>query len=178
MGIVEKLKTEFDFEEEWVNYELHPETPMSGVAIAEKFPDLDVEKFRLGLNSRAEQYGLRFGDFNIISNSSMALQIGELARENGCYSLYHEKMFQAYFRDCMDIGNIQVVIDVAKKCGIDEGLTRETLDSGRFAPIIERARIQATDLGIKAVPTFIINEETRLVGALPLGQFKKALSGI
>ena len=178
MGIVEKLKTEFDFEEEWVNYELHPETPKSGVMIAEKFPDLDLEKFRSGLNSRGEQYSLRFGDFNVISNSSMALQIGELAREQGCYSRYHEKMFQSYFQDCKDIGDMQVVIEVAKKCGIDEGLTRETLESGRFAPTIERARMEATELGIKAVPTFIINDETRLVGALPLGRLKKAPPGI
>lgn len=177
MGIVEKLKKEFDFEEEWVNYELHPETPKEGVAISEKFPDLDLEKFRAGLNSRGEEYGVRFGDFSRISNSSFALQVAELARDLGCYGQYHEKMFEAYFCDGLDIGNQEVVIKVAGKCGIDESTSLYTINSGRFSEKLEQARLEASELGINAIPTFIIDGKTKMVGALPYGRFVKALTG-
>ena len=177
MGIVEKLKTEFDLEEEWVPYELHSDTPAEGVEIVEKFPDLSLEKLRAGLNSKGEQYGVSFGNFSRISNSSMALQIGELAKEKGCYGQFHEKIFEAYFRDALDIGNLDVVLDVATSSGLEREVTLEALNSGRFLDRLEQARVEVSELGITAAPTFIINGQTKMVGALPYVRFVKALTG-
>ncbi len=175
MGIVETLKKEFDFEEEWMSYELHPDTPKEGVPILEKFPELNLKQFRNGLNSKSEQYGLRFGDFTLISNSSMALQVGELAKELGRYQEFHENIFEAYFGQALDIGKREVVMEVARKSGIDEAAVNEAIDSGRFIHRLEQARSEGAELGINSVPTFIINGERKLVGALPLARFRKAL---
>ncbi len=176
MGIVESLKKEFDFEEEWVGYELHPETPQQGVAITEKFPDLDLEKFQAGLNARSGQYGINFGKFSLISNSSMALQISELAREKGIYETFHKEMFRMYFCEGRDIGNIDVIIEGGRNIGLDERPINEAIDSGRFLVRLEQARIEALELKINAVPTFIIDGEKKIVGALPIDRFRRALS--
>lgn len=176
MGIVETLKKEFDFEEEWVSYELHPETPREGVAITDKFPDLNLKQFRAGLNSKSAQYGVSFGEFDRISNSFLSLQVGELAKELGLYKAYHENIFRAYFGDGLDIGDLNVVIDVARKSGIDEHPVTDALNSGRFVEKLEQARREGSELGITSVPTFIIDEKTKLIGAQPLARFKKALS--
>ncbi|MGD9819241.1 MAG: DsbA family protein [Desulfomonilaceae bacterium] len=176
MGIVETLKREFDFEEEWVSYELHPETPKEGVAISEKFPELNLGKFRAGLNSKSEQYGIRFGDFSLISNSSISLQVGELAKDLRKYSMYHKNIFEAYFVDALDIGRIEVVVEVAKKSQIPESFVHEALNSGKYLARLEQARQEGAELGINAVPTFIINGVRKLVGAQPLVRFKKILS--
>ena len=175
MGIVEKLKKEFDFEEEWISYELHPDTPEAGVAITERFPDLNLAKFRAGLNSKSEQYGLRFGNFSHISNSRIALQVGELARELGVYNTYHDKIFEAYFVDALDIGSKDVVLSVAGKSGIERHLVNGALESGRFLEKLEQARKEGSELGVTAVPTFIIDGKIKLVGALSYGRFRKAL---
>lgn len=177
MGIVESLKKEFDFEEEWVSYELHPETPDQGVLMSEKFPDLDLDKFQAGLNARSEQYGINFGKFSLISNSSKALQISELAREAGIYDAFHKKMFRAYFCEGRDIGNIDVIIEAGRNVGLDERSINEAIDSGRFLIRLEQARLEALELKINAVPTFIIDGEKKIVGALPLDRFRRALSG-
>ena len=42
-GMIEELKKEFDIREEWVSYELHPETPQESVLLAERFPDYDLD---------------------------------------------------------------------------------------------------------------------------------------
>lgn len=176
MGIVESLKKEFIFEEEWVSYELHPETPRQGVTISEKFPDLDPEKFQAGLNARSVKYGIHFGKFSLISNSSMALQISELARETGVYEAFHKEMFRMYFCEGRDIGNINVIVEAGRNTGLDERPIYEAIDSGRFLGRLEQARFEALELKINAVPTFIIDGQRKIVGALPIDRFRAALS--
>lgn len=68
-GIIEKLKHEFAIHEEWVSYELHPETPEEGILLAERFPDYDLDALFEELRVKGTAYGYEFGDVTLLSNS-------------------------------------------------------------------------------------------------------------
>ena len=71
-GIIEELKHEFDFQEEWVSYELHPETPKEGVLLADRFPDRDLDALRRSGKSPSSFSGRRTMDERCLSGRSPA----------------------------------------------------------------------------------------------------------
>ncbi|MEN6621059.1 MAG: DsbA family protein, partial [Smithella sp.] len=107
-------------EDNWVSYELHPETPLNGVLLAERFKGYDLSSFYDQLRVRGEEVGVVFGNPKILSNSRLALMASEFARDQGRFEVFHENMFQAYFTECLDIGRLDVITEVARKSGLDE----------------------------------------------------------
>lgn len=41
-GIIDELKKEFEIEDEWMPFELHPEIPQEGKKVSELFPGTSV----------------------------------------------------------------------------------------------------------------------------------------
>jgi predicted DsbA family dithiol-disulfide isomerase len=52
------------------------------------------------------------------------------------------------------------------------------LEGGLYSPRIQEATQEAARYGINAVPTFIINDTDKIVGALPLETFRERLKRI
>ncbi|WP_347491596.1 DsbA family protein [Desulfoscipio sp. XC116] len=175
-GIVEKLKQEFDIAEEWVGYELHPETPPEGKLIKDLFPDVDIDKMLENFRRAGKPYGINFSGMNLVANSCLALQASEFARDKGKYEQAHARLFKAYFQEEMNIGDKQVLIKLFKEIGLNEDELMETLDKQPFLPRLQKARELARQYEITAVPAFIINDKKRLVGAQSYQVFQRALS--
>ena len=76
---------------------------------------MNPEAFFRQLDERRQKMGVRFGPQPLMSNSRMAMQGGEFAKEHGKYDAYHEAVFQAFFTDCKDIGNRSVILELAKE---------------------------------------------------------------
>ena len=60
MGLVDKLKQEFDLHAEWLAFEIHPETPAEGMPLIKMFPRADVESMTRRLNSMGASFDLTF----------------------------------------------------------------------------------------------------------------------
>lgn len=131
-----------------------------------------------GLNRAGEPFGIRFGERSFLSNSRPALEASEFARDKGVYGLFHERVFHAYFTDLLDIGNVDVLLDLATAEGLDTAELKRVLEEGVYAPRLEETMREAARYGVNAVPTFIVNDEHKIVGALPLDSFRDRLSRI
>ncbi|WP_083939893.1 DsbA family oxidoreductase [Desulfoscipio gibsoniae] len=174
-GIVDKLKQEFDIAEEWVGYELHPETPSQGRLIRELFPDVDVNKMLENFRRAGQPYGIEFSGMNLVANSCLALQASELSRDRGKYEQAHARLFKAYFQEEMNIGDKQVLIKLFIELGLNEDELIEALDKQLYLPRLQKNRELARQYEITSVPTFIINEKQKLVGAQPYQVFQQTL---
>lgn len=128
------------------------------------------------MNASAAPYGITFGVRTFLSNSRFALEASEYARDRGTYHAFHERMFHAYFTEVLDIGNVKVVLDVAQAVGLDPDDLKRALEDGKYGFRIDTTMQEAMKLGVTAVPTFIVNETIRIVGAVPLDQFRKRLA--
>ncbi len=142
------------------------------------FPGLDIKERYVSLNKVGEPFGCRFGDRTFLSNSKPALEASEYARDNGKYDSFHEQVFLAYFTDLLDIGDTKILLELAQEVGLDPQELKRSLDEGMYQTRIETAMKEAVRFGITAVPTFIIGEVHKIVGAQPLRSFRDQLRRI
>ncbi len=172
------MKKEFPIDDEWVSFELRPETPPDGVPYAVLFPGVDMKERYARLNKTGAPFGIRFGERTFLSNSRLALEASEYARDHEKYDSFHERVFRAYFTDLLDIGNLKIVLNLAREVGLDPEDLHDALEIGFYTSRIEEARHEAARCGINAVPTFIMNDTDKIVGALPLETFREQLKRI
>lgn len=164
-AIIDKLKNQFDIELEHVGIEIHPETPICGVDLR-KYISQTNEMYE-HLRNRGREYGLNFCDVRVLPNSRRSLIVGEYSRIMGKNEEFTDTIFKAYFEDCLDIGNDEVIIDLAKKIG----LTKKDVENALEDPLLQKTYsnncAEAKKRNITGVPTFIINDEYTIVGAQP-----------
>lgn len=164
-GIIDKMKNEFSIEDQWLPYEVHPETPEQGDLLAECFPELDAEEFFGGLDRWGEPMGIRFSDLTLLSNSRAALELGELARDLGLNHEYHATVFKAYFTDGLDIGDREVLMRAAGEAGLPMDKANQALDQGTYTETVVQSTAQGKEEGVRAAPTFFIDGYGKLTGA-------------
>jgi predicted DsbA family dithiol-disulfide isomerase len=158
-----------------VSYELHPETPSTGTLLSDRFPGMNVKRFWERLNHTYGSLGVNFGEVSRLSNSRMSLEASEYARNAGRFDSFHGRIFRAYFTETRDIGDLDVLLELAQEEGLDAGDLRVALLEGRYASRLDEAHKEGRELGINAVPTFIINEKHTIIGAQSLDFFRERL---
>jgi predicted DsbA family dithiol-disulfide isomerase len=160
-----------------VSLEIHPETPPEGVPLEQKFPGM-LQGIVANLRAGGEPYGIEFGDITLMPNTRLALQASEYARDMGKFHAFHEKVFHACFTEARDIGDLDVVLELAAAVGLDTAELREALADGRYMPRLEQAQEEAARYGVSGTPTFMVNNRYKIVGAQPLEAFRNALKRI
>jgi predicted DsbA family dithiol-disulfide isomerase len=174
-GIVEKLKGEFELAIEWRGVEIHPETPSGGRPLAELFDPKATSRMMEHLRTMGAAFGITFVDRPFLSNSRLALQAAEFAREAGRFDAFHPALFSAYFSQGLDIGSPEVLSEIARDAGIDAEAMHAALRDGRHLARLREAQEEASRLGVTGVPTFFLAGGTSIVGAQPLDVFRKTL---
>lgn len=99
------------------------------------------------------------------SNSRLALEAAEFAAERGDGMRFHRAMFKAYFEDLVDIGNLDVVVRIGAAAGLPESELREALTRGQYRATVDEGIQEAQEIGVTAVPTFVLDEKYGIVGA-------------
>jgi predicted DsbA family dithiol-disulfide isomerase len=159
-----------------VSFEIHPETPSEGVPLAVRLPDVDWDGMYENLRRTGSQYRIAFGNVTLLSNSRLAMEASEFAREQGKYDLFSEKVFHAYFTEALDIGRKDVVMEVAAAAGLDVEALQEALLERRYAQRLRESYEEGQRYNITGVPAFIINGKYKIVGAQPLEVFRDTLA--
>ncbi|MDQ7782052.1 MAG: DsbA family protein [Desulfomonilaceae bacterium] len=177
-GLVEKLKREFSIQDEWVSYELRPETPPEGIPLTRRFSPEDLHRIYENLRRTGEPLGIIFGEVKVTSNSRSALQAVEFARDRGHFHSFHNRVFYAYFTDTRDIGNVEVLLDLAQEDGLDPAELQRALAEGTYLSRLFHARRDADALGVTAVPTFVVDGTHKIVGAPSPDLFRKRLAEV
>lgn len=87
-----------------------------------------------------------------------AFLVLQLAQEHGVAEAYSQAMFAAFFQEDRDIGDEDVIVDIAESVGIEAASARQAMNSP------ERLRQHRADLayatetvGVTAVPSFVVN---------------------
>jgi predicted DsbA family dithiol-disulfide isomerase len=130
------------------------------------------------LQEMGQQHGIEFNPQAHLSNSRMALEAGEYAKEKGRFHDFHTAVFRAYFTDGTAIGDLEELLNLAEAVGMDREDLREVLAEKKYAQNLRDTQKEARKYGINSAPTFIINNRYKIVGAQPLEEFRKALTQI
>jgi predicted DsbA family dithiol-disulfide isomerase len=128
------------------------------------------------IEQRAAGLGIRFTRGRTwTSNSHLALEAAEFAGEHGDARAFHRAMFKAYFEDLADIGDLETVVRVGVESGLPEAALREALTSGRYRDAVDEGIRWAQQVGVTAVPTFVLGGTYGIVGAQELPVFEEVL---
>lgn len=172
---IDRLQKEFDVEVEWRGLEIHPETPPEGQTLEEmglnpNYIDMVIEN----VNKLASEIGLNLRPPSRISNSKIALQLCEYTKENKRFNEYHIEVFKSYWEDGLDIGDIEVLLDIIDKIDLDCQSAKDFIKGNRGSEKVDEFLLEAKAWGIDSVPTFIIGN-VKIEGAQPYELLKKAV---
>jgi predicted DsbA family dithiol-disulfide isomerase len=149
--------------------------PLDGIPMAKLFPGVDLKKRYESLSLAGSPYGIAFSEVSRASNSRLALEASEYARDKGRFESFHSGVFRAYFVETRDIGDLGVILELAEHAGLDPDDLRRALLEKRYAARLEEARQEAQQYEVTAVPTFIVNDNYKIVGAQPIEAFREKL---
>lgn len=155
-------------------YQLAPDTPSMGVDRREyykrKFGDgPDLARMRQYLHERGGQLGINF-DFEsdcIIGNTMDAHRLIKWGTSAGCQDQIVELLMQAYFEDCKNIANRELLLEIANKSGLDAIIVQNLFENDNDIAMINEEIERAKKIGVSSVPFYIFDSKSALVGAEP-----------
>lgn len=133
-----------------------------------------IEAVKASVKDLAEDAGLAIKFPGRMSNSRLALEISEYAKENGGFKEFHRAVFKAYWREGRDIGDRAFLFGVAEKAGLDIEELETYLERGRAREKLMGCLKEIKEQGITGVPTFIVGN-VKVVGAQPYEVLREAV---
>lgn len=141
--------------------------------------DQYFERVRQNVERLAEKYGVEMAwDLGREIDSWNAQQLALFVQRSrpARFPALNDHLFDAVWQDGRDVGNPDVLVDLAKAVGIDESDVRSALaDDGLEAALAERFAA-AKQAGITGVPTFSYGNHAAR-GAVPPAQLRRLIEG-
>lgn len=144
---------------------------------AEKgFPPEQAAAMNAQVAERGQSVGLDFAmDQAVATNMRTAHRLIHFAGERSRQHDLVQRLFRAYFAEGLNVGDHQVLADLAQEVGLDRPAALTALESGAFDQEVEADLRQARELGISGVPFFVFHGKYAVSGAQPVEAFLQAL---
>ncbi|MFX1575200.1 MAG: DsbA family protein [Promethearchaeota archaeon] len=175
---IKKLKKQFDLDVEWQPFEIHPETPREGIELNKLFISTEyLEMLRNNVKRLADDAGITFKFSDKLPNSRLALYISEFAKTKGKFEEFHKLIFDTYWRDGKDIGDLSLLLDLAGSVGLKKNEILNYIESDEPRNKLKEITFELGKYGINGVPTFFIGDKV-VVGAQPYDIFVKTIENV
>lgn len=157
---------------EWHPFQLNPDMPRAGMDrrayLESKFGSKEAAAAAYApVMVRAEAVGLNFNveAMKRAPNTLDAHRLIHWAGIEGKQNAAAMALFAAYFTDGRDIGDAEVLADIADSLGMDGGVVTKLLETSADTDDIRARDKQFREMGITSVPTFIVAAQHAVPGA-------------
>lgn len=157
------MRDKYDFEIETIGFEIHPDTATEGKALSEAFPG--YESMIGELQEHGKNKGVDIGNVKMLYNTNKALRVGELAKDKGVGNAFSVLMYKAYFTECLDISSTEVLVEKGALLKLSEKEIVDAIDNKEYIERLNQNNLLGQKYGITSVPTFVINDEYKVVGS-------------
>lgn len=170
---------------EWHPFQLNPDMPDSGMDRREylerKFGGKDgAIRAYAPVVEHAETAGLTI-DFEGMKRTPNTLDAHRLihwAGIEGKQNAVVDALFQAYFVQARDIGDHEVLADIADGAGMDAAIVLKLLKSDADREDIRTRDAHSREMGVSSVPTYIVANQHAVPGAQPPELWEKVIAEI
>jgi predicted DsbA family dithiol-disulfide isomerase len=159
---------------EWHPFQLNPDMPANGMGRREylegKFGSKEaaVRAYAPVVESaKTAGVAIDFEAMQRTPNTINAHRLIHWAGIEGRQTAAVSALFKAYFTDAHDIGDPDVLIDIAKSVEMNGDVVKRLLDSDEDLKLIQDRDKHSRKMGINSVPTFIIANQHAVPGAQP-----------
>lgn len=150
-----------------VHFPLHPDTPAEGMSLEEMFgPGKDVSAMNTRMRGLMEEEGLPYSDRDRTYNSRLAQELGTWADTQEGGEALHDKIYKAYFVENKNIGELDVLVELAISVGLDGDEARTVLENRTFEEPVDKDWAKSGQYGVTGVPTYVAGGRG-VVGAQP-----------
>ena len=176
---IEKLRQEFEIETVLVHFPLHPDTPSEGRSMAELYAgrNVDPEAMYARMKSLMDAEGLPYGRRTHTYNSRLAQELGKWADTQPGGAAIHDALYRAYFVDARNIGDLEILVEIAASVGLAADAARAVLVERRFKDAVDADWAKSREYGITGVPTFVAGGYG-VVGAQPFTVLEEFLDKV
>jgi predicted DsbA family dithiol-disulfide isomerase len=112
---------------------------------------------------QAARMGVHLAPQRMVPWTRKAHELVLHARTHGLGPAAHDALFESVFLGGLDIGRVDVLVDLAVSLGLDATGTKAALDVDRYAEDVSGARAAALAGGIHGVPSLVAGDH-RLEG--------------
>lgn len=157
----------------WHPFELNPMMPPEGQELREHMgqkygtnrEQSDAARGRLTAIGDSLGFSFNFYEGQRIYNTFLAHQLLKWAEQMGKQSELELALFESYFSKQENVGDEQVLAEVAGRVGLDEAEAAAVLQDGRYAADVREHQRLWLSKGIQAVPAFILDGRYLIPGA-------------
>ena len=176
---------EHPFVIEWHPFQLNPDMPPEGMDrrtyLERKFGGKEgAVRAYAPVVEHAEQAGLEI-DFEAMSRTPNTLDAHRLIHWAGIEGRQNravDALFAAYFREGRDIGDHDVLADIADAIGMDAAVVRKLLATDADCQMIRDRDAHSREMGVNSVPTFIVAGKHAVPGAQPPDLWQQVIEEI
>ena len=168
---------------EWHPFQLNPDMPEGGMDrrdyLETKFGGKEAAvRAYAPLVEHAGQAGLsiNFEAMQRTPNTLDAHRLIHWAGIEGVQNAAVDALFRAYFVEGRDIGDAEVLADIADTIGMNAGVVLKLLKSDSDRHMIRARDAHSRQMGVNSVPTFIVAAKHAVPGAQPPDLWRKVIA--
>ncbi|WPZ24579.1 DsbA family oxidoreductase [Sulfitobacter pontiacus] len=168
---------------EWHPFQLNPDMPAEGMDrrayLEGKFGGKEgAVRAYAPVVEHAEKAGLKinFEAMQRTPNTLNAHRLIHWAGIEGRQTAAVSALFKAYFVDARDIGDAEVLADIADGIEMDASVVTRLLATDEDMEDIRKRDAHSREMGINSAPTFIVGGRHAVPGAQPPELWKKVLA--
>jgi predicted DsbA family dithiol-disulfide isomerase len=168
------LRPEWPVRLRWWPYLLNPTLPPEGMDRAAylraKFGgDTAARQVyrRIVESARSDGIAFAFERMPRTPNTILAQRLVLLAERQGRGEDLIHLLFRALFEQGRDIGDLETLVELAEKAGLERAAADAFLRSEEQAKEVVFAHQRAERLGVRGVPVFVVGREQAITGAQP-----------
>lgn len=166
------------FQIAWHPFRLNPQFPRGGMDrgdyLRQKFGD-GAEQMMQPVAERAAALGLKLGPVARQPDTTDAHRLMHWAGIEAAQSRVMAGLLRAHWQDSRDIGDAEVLADIAAGAGMDREVTARLLASDADLDTINTRESHARERGINSVPTFIVADRHAVSGAQPAALWQRVI---
>lgn len=169
-------------------FRLDPNAPLKSIGTTQ---DRFAQKYRISNEQAGDkikhisELGYKEGlEFNysstLFTNNMDAHRIIKMLqdRKSNLVDTLQEELLCAYFSKNKELADRQVLLEITDKYGINSNEVINMLDSDDYKEQVLQEEQEAYNLGVRAVPYFLIDDEITVTGAQTQEVFEQALKKI
>ena len=162
----------------WRPFQLNPDMPVEGMTrddyVRAKFGGGDrPRQIYQAIAESGREAGIEFQFSRIrrTPNTILSHRLIYFSAKNDRQDEVVGELFRAYFEQGQDLGDLDTLVDIALRSGLDALRARRFLMSDEGRQEVVASDVYARRLGINGVPCFIVNRKYAVSGAQPPSAF-------
>jgi len=128
--------------------------------------NVDPEAMYARMKGLMDAEGLPYGRRTHTYNSRLAQELGKWADTQPGGEAIHDALYRAYFVDNRNIGDPEILVEIAQSVGLPADEARAVLTERRFKDEVDADWAKSHSYGVTGVPTFVA-ARYGVVGAQP-----------